>query len=231
MLITKLITQVFTKAFTEHFTKAFTISRHHLVLLVLLTAPTAILAETSQTVRVIQGDSYIQQSSTYPAADYDHCHFDEAHGHTHCYADQQGHECDQVIIQQPNTIIHTTRRYNAPTTVIENSYYNDVVAPSRIVFAYGDTHRYRSNQRYNQRPGLLFRYNNNRRHERRHERKQQRRQAVRKAERQERRHERQHRKNRSERRYTNRDNDHNNRNNRNNSNDRNNDRDSRRNSH
>jgi hypothetical protein len=224
MLVTKLITQVFTKAFTEHFTKALTISRHHLALLVLLTAPTAILAETSQTVRVIQGDSYIQQGSTYPAADYDHCHFDEAHGHTHCYADQQGHACDQVIIQQPNTITRTTRRYNAPTTVIENRYYNDVVAPASIVFAYGDTHRYRSNQRYNQRPGLLFRYNN-RRHERRHERKQQRRQAVRKAERQERRHERQHRKNRSERRYTNRDKDNNNRN------DRNNDRDGRRNSH
>jgi hypothetical protein len=224
MLTNKLIT----KAFTKHFTKAFTISRYHqLALLVLLAAPTAILAETSQTVRVIQGDSPIQQRSTYSAADYDHCHFDEAHGHTHCYTDQQGHACDQVIIQQPHTITRTTRRYNAPTTVIENRYYNDVVAPASIVFAYGDTHRYRSNHHYSQRSGLFFRYNN-RRHERRHERKQQRRQA----ERQERRHERQHRKNKSERRYTNRDNDHNNdHNNRNNRNDRNNHRDGRRNNH
>ncbi|MFT7133194.1 MAG: hypothetical protein ACI81O_001907 [Cyclobacteriaceae bacterium] len=206
MLTTKLITKVLTK----HFTKAFTISRHHLALLVLLAAPTAILAETSQTVRVIQSGSHIQQRSTYTAADYDHCHFDEAHGHTHCYTDQHGHACDQVVIQQPNTIIHTTRRYNAPTTVIENSYYNDAVAPSRIVFAFGDTHRYRSNQFYNQRPGLFFRYNNNRRHEPRHERRHERRQ---------------------EHRYTNRDNDHNNRNNRNNRNDRNNHRDGRRNNH
>ena len=207
MLTTKPITKVFTK----HFTKAFTISRRHLALLLLLAAPTAILAQTSQTVRVIQADSQIQQRSTYSAADYDHCHFDEAHGHTHCYTGQQGHACDQAIIQQPNTITHTTRRYNSPTTVIENSYYNNVVAPSSIVFAYGDTHRYRSTQHYNQKPGLFFRYNNNRRHERRHER--------------------QHRKNRSERRYTNRDNDHNNRNNRNNRSDRNNHRDGRGNSH
>jgi len=207
MLTTKLIKQVFPK----HFIKAFTISRHYIALLVLLAAPTVILAETSQTVRVIQGDSHIQQRSTYSAADYDHCHFDEAHGHTHCYTDQQGHACDEVISQQPNTIIRTTRRYNAPTTVFENRYYDDVVAPARIVFAYGDTHRYRANQHYQQRPGLFFRYNNNRRHERRHER--------------------QHRKNRSERRYANRDNDHNNRNNRNNRSDRNNHREGRRNSH
>ncbi|MFT5803617.1 MAG: hypothetical protein ACI9R8_000654 [Candidatus Paceibacteria bacterium] len=200
MLTTKLITKIFTR----HFKKTFTISRHHLALLVFLAAPTAILAETSQTVRVIQSDSQIQQRSNYSAADYNHCHFDEAHGHTHCYTDQQGHACDQVIIQQPNIITHTTRRYNAPTTVIENRYYNDVVTPSSIVFAYGDTHRYRSNQYYNQRPGLVFRYNNNRRHERRHARRQ------------------------AERRYKNRDNDHNKRNNRN---DRNNHRDARRNNH
>jgi hypothetical protein len=148
-----------TQRFTRPFTGPLANGRHHIALIVLLLAPAAALAETTHTTRVIGTGSHIEQHTTHSAADYDHCHFDDAHGHLHCYTEQLGHQCDQVIKQRPNTITRTTRRYSEPTTITERHYRTNVVPQANVILAYGDTHRYRPNPYYGLGPGIFLRYN------------------------------------------------------------------------
>jgi len=145
---------------TRPFAGYLTMGQHHLALLALLLTPAATLAETTQTIRVIKTDADIEQHTTYPTADYDHCHFDDAHGHLHCYIDQLGHQCDQVTRQQPNTITRSTRRFSEPTTIVERHYQTNVVPQPNIILDYGNTHRFRSHQYFGQRPGVFLHYNN-----------------------------------------------------------------------
>jgi hypothetical protein len=198
---TNISTKLLTKFATGLSGNFFNVGKHCVTVLALLLTPAATFAETftatEQTISVIETGSHIEQRSTNPVTDYNHCHFDDAHQHLHCYTDQVGHQCDQGINQQPNTITRTTRRYNEPTTIVERHYYNNTAPRPNIILGYNITRQYRSNPYYGLRPGLFlgynnFRYNNNRYRNNRY--------------RNTRRHDYQHKKNRSNQRGRNRDN-------------------------
>ncbi|MFT4631814.1 MAG: hypothetical protein ACI8PP_002263 [Candidatus Pseudothioglobus sp.] len=148
-----------TQRFTQPFLRPLAIGQHHIALLFWLLTPAAAFPETTQTTRVVGTGTHIEQHTTHSAADYDHCHFDDAHGHLHCYTERLGHQCDEVIKQRSNTIVRTTRRYSEPTTIIERHYRTNVVTQPNVILTYGDTHRYRPNPYYGLGPGIFLRYN------------------------------------------------------------------------
>jgi hypothetical protein len=174
-LLAKLFTKISIKISTKLAGRYLTIHTHHIVLLTLLLTPVTTVAETTQIIRVIETGTPIEQHSANRAADYNQCHFDEAHGHLHCYADLFSRQSDQVITQKPNTITRTTRSYTEPATIIERHYYTNIMPQPNVILGYNNGHRYRSNPHYRQRTEVYlrynnFRYNDNRRYDRRHKR-------------------------------------------------------------
>ncbi|MFT7257341.1 MAG: hypothetical protein ACI8VR_002394, partial [Candidatus Azotimanducaceae bacterium] len=79
-----------TQRFTQPFLRPLAIGQHHIALLFWLLTPAAAFPETTQTTRVVGTGTHIEQHTTHSAADYDHCHFDDAHGHLHCYTERLG---------------------------------------------------------------------------------------------------------------------------------------------
>ena len=72
---------------------------------------------------------------------FDHCHFNQAHAHDHCYVRDEVHRCDHELQATPTVV------YSQPSTMIIQTRHNNIYGPANEVY-FGSLHYPRAAYNY-----------------------------------------------------------------------------------
>ena len=64
---------------------------------------------------------------------FDHCHFNQAHAHDHCYVRDEVHRCDHELQATPTVV------YSQPSTMIIQTRHSNIYGPANEVY-FGSLH-------------------------------------------------------------------------------------------
>jgi len=72
---------------------------------------------------------------------FDHCHFNQAHAHDHCYVRDEVHRCDHELQATPTVV------YSQPSTMIIQTRHSNIYGPANEVY-FGSLHYPRAAYNY-----------------------------------------------------------------------------------